>query len=145
MGAYSSLATAGLNYTLEREAQKQAARDARRDREQTADALRRREAETARQQQQALSRRLAEERARAGASGTATRGGSIDAILRGLEDDASSSSASRQRDLTARLGSLDSQLSERNRRNLLAFNQRWLNTSLTELGSLSGSRRNLLG
>ena len=46
-----------------------------------------RDAEARRQQDQSLRRRLAEERARAGAAGTGGTGGSADAILRGLEEE----------------------------------------------------------
>jgi hypothetical protein len=87
MGAFSSLATLGLNLALQRQAQRAEDRKLEKDRDRQLGDIAARDAEASRLQDLTLRRRLAEERARAGASGVGGTGGSADAILRGLEEE----------------------------------------------------------
>ena len=84
MGALNSLATLGLNLALSQRAQANESKELRQERDRQIQAIRLRDAEDGRQQEQALRRRLAEERARAGGAGVGSSGGSADAILAGL-------------------------------------------------------------
>jgi hypothetical protein len=102
MGALSSLATTGLNLALAQQAASGQARDGRKERDRQIQELQARNREENRKRREELRRRLAAERARAGAAGVATRGGSSDAVLRGLveetdkEDQAAGNVVSRQ-------------------------------------------------
>jgi hypothetical protein len=84
MGALASLATTGLNLALAQQAASGQSRDARQERDRRIQEIQARSREENRKRREELRRRLAAERARAGASGVATRGGSSDAVLRGL-------------------------------------------------------------
>jgi hypothetical protein len=102
MGALTSLATTGLNLALSQQAASGQARDARQERDRRIQEIQARNREESRKRREDLRRRLAAERARAGAAGVATRGGSSDAVLRGLVEETdraeqtASSSVSRQ-------------------------------------------------
>ena len=87
MGALSSLATTGLNLALSQQAASSQARDARQERDRRIQEIQARNREENRKRREELRRRLAAERARAGAAGVATRGGSSDAVLRGLVEE----------------------------------------------------------
>ena len=88
MGALSSLATTGLNLALAQQAASGRARDARQERDRRIQEIQARNLEESRKRREELRRRLAAERARAGAAGVATSGGSSDAVLRGLVEEA---------------------------------------------------------
>jgi hypothetical protein len=102
MGALSSLATTGLNLALSQQAASGQARDARKERDRQIQEIQARNREENRKRREELRRRLAAERARAGAAGVATRGGSSDAVVRGLvegtdkEERAAGNAVSRQ-------------------------------------------------
>jgi hypothetical protein len=87
MGALSSLATTGLNLALSQQAASGQARDARQERDRRIQEIQARNREENRKRREELRRRLAAERARAGAAGVATRGGSSEAVLRGLVEE----------------------------------------------------------
>jgi len=87
MGALTSLATTGLNLALSQQAASGQARDARQERDRRIQEIQARNREESRKRREDLRRRLAAERARAGAAGVATRGGSSDAVLRGLVEE----------------------------------------------------------
>jgi hypothetical protein len=87
MGALTSLATTGLNLALAQQAASGQARDARQERDRRIQEIQARNREENRKRREELRRRLAAERARAGAAGVATRGGSSDAVLRGLVEE----------------------------------------------------------
>lgn len=143
MGAFSSLATAGLNLALQQRARdaegKRAAKDRDRQLRQIAaeDALARQERDAT------LRRRVAEQRARAGASGVGDTGGSIDAVVRGLTAESSAAAAKDGLRLAERLGSIRESFAARRRRNLLETNRSWLDLGRAALGE-PRSRRSLL-
>jgi hypothetical protein len=87
MGALSSLATTGLNLALSQQAASGHARDARQERDRRIHEIQAHNREENRKRREELRRRLAAERARAGAAGVATRGGSSEAVLRGLVEE----------------------------------------------------------
>jgi hypothetical protein len=141
MGAYSSLASLGLNLALS-EAGQRARSDQldKQERWQVGDILANDAA--ARQQQAAdAERRLAAERARLGASGVDTTGGSADAVLSGLQDQADLSQAALDAQTTSRLDQVQQAFGERQRANLLDFSNQWLGAGSSLLG---GSGRSLL-
>lgn len=139
MGALNSLATIGLNLALSQQAQRAQNRELRKERDAQIRELQRRDAEAQRQQETALRRRLAEERARAGAAGVGGSGGSADAILRGLAQESAAASAARAGETAGEIDALREAYEGRRRQNLLDFAGRWLS-----LGSRGGSRRSLL-
>jgi regulator of protease activity HflC (stomatin/prohibitin superfamily) len=100
MGALSSLATTGLNLALAQQAAGRQSRDINNERDRRIQELQARNREEDRRRREELRRRLAAERARAGAAGVATRGGSSDAVLRGLVQEAGA--AERAADATVR-------------------------------------------
>ena len=144
MGALSSLATLGLELAL---AQK--ARDEQRDqlkdqRRQEIRRIRAAAAEEQRRQQAALARRLAEERARAGALGIGGSGGSFDAVLRGLEEESRAIRAARQRETEARIEGVRARYEARGRRSLLETAAPLAEVGSRLFGGLGSSRRSLL-
>ncbi len=139
MGGFSSLANLGLNVALSQQAAQKQNKDLQKDRDRQIAAIMRDDREAERQQASALRRRQASERARAGATGTATTGGSIDAILRGLEKEAELDSAARRETAAARVQQIRATFGTRQRNNLLNTTNRLLGTSNSTL------RRNLLG
>jgi len=138
MGGFSSLANLGLNVALSQQAAQKQNKDLQKDRDRQISAIMRDNREAERQQATALRRRQASERARAGATGTATTGGSIDAILRGLEREAELDSAARRETAAARVQQIRATFGTRQRNNLLNTTNRLLGTSNSTL------RRNLL-
>jgi hypothetical protein len=144
MGALTSLATLGLELAL---AQK--ARDEQKDRleDQRRREIRRlriADAEEQRRQQAALARRLAQERARAGAMGIASSGGSIDAVLRGLEEESRALQDARRRETAARIDSVRERYDARGRRNLLETAAQFGELASRASSGLGSSRRSLL-
>jgi hypothetical protein len=139
MGGLSSLASLGLNVALGQEAARRESKDLKKERDRQLAAIMRDSREAERQQASALRRRQASERARAGAAGTATTGGSIDAILRGLEREAELDAAVRRSETDARVRQIKDSFGTRRRNNLLTATNRLLGGSTSSIG------RNLLG
>jgi len=139
MGGFSSLASLGLNMALGQEAARRESKDLKKERDRQIAAIMRDSQESERQQAIALRRRQASERARAGATGTATTGGSIDAILRGLEREAELDGAARQADSTARIQQIKSSFGTKRRNSLLTASNRLLGSAPATV------RRSLLG
>jgi hypothetical protein len=135
MGALNSLATLGLNLALGQQAQRAQSKELRQDRDSQIREIQLRDAETRRQQELALRRRLAEERARAGAAGVGSTGGSADAILSGLVEESRLLDASRAAQSQQQVDEIRKAYETRRRSNLLDFAGRWLS-----FGSRSGSR-----
>ncbi len=137
MGAYSSLATMGLNLALSRQSQRQEGKQLDSDRDRQVRDILARDAEARRQQDQALRRRLAEERARAGAAGTGGSGGSADAILRGLEEESRAVRNAQEDTAERQIDTIRDRYAGRQRSNLLELSNRWLSGS----GLLGGGSR----
>ena len=148
MGAYTSLATLGLNLALQRQAQRAEDKRLEKDRDRELREIAARDAEAGRQVDLSLRRRLAQERARAGAAGTGGTGGSADAILRGLEEEARAVRDAQGGQAALKAEGVRDAYGERKRRNLLEFSNRWLGgagSSLLGGGTSGGStRRSLL-
>src|SRR5690606_37034756 len=96
--------------------------------------------EARREQDQALKRRLAQERARAGAAGISSTGGSIDAVLRGLTSEARADQAAADAILRSNLAALRDAYGTKKRRNLLDFNKSWVDAGSKTLAGLSRGR-----
>lgn len=139
MGGLNSLASLGLNVALGQEAAMRESRDLKKERDRQIASIMRDTGEAERQQAAALRRRQASERARAGATGTATTGGSIDAILRGLERDTALDNIARREDADARVQQIRDTFGTRQRNNLLTATNRLLGSSSSVIG------RSLLG
>jgi hypothetical protein len=141
MGALSSLATLGLDLALSRQAQKQDNRQLTLERDRQ---IRQIQVDALADRQKAdalLKRRLAEQRARAGAAGIGS-GGSADAVLRGLEEDSRAQQALRDAEDAAQLNAIRATFGTRQRRNLLELGSRWLDAGTRDLSGRS--RRSLL-
>lgn len=139
MGGLSSLANLGLNVALSQQAAQRESRDLKKERDRQIAAIMRDNREAERKQADALRRRQASERVRAGATGTATTGGSIDAILRGLERDAELDANARREVASARVQQIRDNFGTRRRNNLLTTTNRLLGSSGASFG------RSLLG
>lgn len=126
MGAMTSLAAIGLNAALSRQAQRAQEKDLKRDQARQLGAIAARDAEQRRQQDQTLRRRVAEERARAGAGGVGSTGGSADAIVRGLVEESRAVSAARAGEAGMRTQEIRDAFSTRRRQNLLDYTGRML-------------------
>lgn len=144
MGAFSSLATLGLDLALSQAARRQKDDSLDREQDRRAQQILAASAEDRRQAQLTLRRRLAEERARAGASGVGGSGGSADAVLRGLEEESRALQAARDAEARGRIDALDSTFGERRQRNLLDYSSRWLDAGTRSLLGSGGRRRSLL-
>jgi hypothetical protein len=121
MGALNSLAALGLNLALNQRAQQAESKDLRQERDRQVQAVRLRDAQDQRQQEQMLRRRLAEERARAGGAGVGSSGGSADAILAGLVEESRALDAERHQESGARIDGIRRSFDGRRRRSLLDF------------------------
>jgi hypothetical protein len=141
MGAYTSLATLGLNLALSRQAQKNEAKQLKDERDRQVRDIVARDAEARRQQEQSLRRRLAEERARAGAAGVGGSGGSADAVLRGLEEESRAVQDARSDETARRLDLARETFGQRRRSSLLDYTGRWLSLGADALGGGTGGRR----
>ncbi len=126
MGAMTSLAALGLNAALSRRAQRAQDKDLRRDQAQQLRTIELRDAELRRQQEQTLRRRIAEERARAGAGGVGSTGGSADVIVRGLVEESRAAGAARAGEVGMRTQEIRDAFSTRRRQNLLDYTSRML-------------------
>lgn len=144
MGALSSLATLGLELALAQKARDEQQDQLEDQRRREIRRLRIAEAEEQRRQQAALARRLAQERARAGAMGIASSGGSIDAVLSGLEEESRALRDARRRETAARIDAIRERYETRGRRNLLETAAHLGERGSRALGGLGSSRRSLL-
>jgi hypothetical protein len=144
MGALTSLATTGLNLAAAQRRESAQRDTLDRERELRERQLRLDAAEDQRQRAGALRRRLAEERARAGAAGVATSGGSIDAVLGGLARESRAQQAASDNLLRARLDALRETYDARSRRSLIDQQTRAVDAGARTLASLTGGRRSLL-
>ena len=144
MGGLSSLASVGLNLALGQEAMRREGKEAKAERDRQIAAITRSSSEDDRQQASALRRRLASERARAGAAGAATTGGSIDAILRGLEREAEFDARARRDATAARVREINDTFGARRSNNLLTMTNRLLGSVAGSSGS-GRRRRSLIG
>ena len=143
MGALNSLASLGLNLAL---SQRQRAADdkaLRQERDRQVVAIRARDAEERRVQEQALRRRLAEERARAGGAGVGSSGGAADAILAGLTRESREAEAARRREIALQIDDVRKSFDDRRKRSLLDFAGRSVSLGSRIVG-VAGSRRSLL-
>ncbi len=138
MGALSSLATTGLNLALSSQAQQSQDKQLKAQRDQQVQQIQLQSAEERRQGESVLKRRLAEERARAGASGLGGSGGSADAVLRGLEEESRAVQAARDAEDAQRIAAIRDTFGERRKRNLLDFSSQWLSAGSRGLGGSSG-------
>jgi hypothetical protein len=144
MGALSSLATLGLELALAHKAREERENELEDRRRQEIRRIRAAEAEEQRRQQAVLARRLAQERARAGAAGVASSGGSIDAVLRGLEEEARALRDARSRETAARIASVRERYEARGRRSLLDTAAHFGELGVRAASGLGSARRSLL-
>lgn len=142
MGALSSLATLGLNFALAQQAARQESGEIKRERDQQIREIQARNEEDRRRQQETLRRRLAAQRARAGAAGVGGSG-SAQAVLRGLTEEADASQEASDEAAARRISDLRRRASQARERNLLELVGGATRSSLGLLGSGS-SRRSLL-
>ena len=121
MGALNSLASLGLNLALNQRAQAAEDKQLKQERDRQLKAIDLRDTEDRRQQELSLRRRLAEERARAGAAGVGTSGGAADAILSGLVEESRLIDAARRRESGLRREDIRDSFDSRRQRSLLDF------------------------
>jgi hypothetical protein len=144
MGALSSLATVGLNAALAQQSARRTSRDINSERDRQIQALRQSEEEEQRRRQEDLRRRLSTQRARAGAAGVATSGGSSDAVLRGLTVEAEAAQSASDQASAQRIQDLRRGASRSRRNSLLDLVGSATGSSLGLLGGSTRSRRSLL-
>ena len=144
MGGMNSLASLGLNLALGQQAMRQESKEAKAERDRQIAAIMRSNTEKERLQADTLRRRVASERVRAGAAGTATTGGSIDAILRGLEREAELETLARREATAQKVKAINDTFGIRRSNNLLTATNRLLGSIAGNAGA-GGSRRSLLG
>ncbi|MEZ5823456.1 MAG: hypothetical protein R3C97_01545 [Geminicoccaceae bacterium] len=87
MGGMSNLATIGMNMALTQEAWRKEDRKTRKATDRQLTEIDEKTAQAERKKRDALAARIASARARAGAAGTGTTGGAVDALVRGLEQE----------------------------------------------------------
>lgn len=144
MGALSSLATVGLNFAL---AQRSASRESgaiNAERNRQIAQIQARDQEVRREEQAQLARRLASQRARAGAAGVSGAGGSSAAVLRGLVQESQAELEARDVQSAQQIGSIRSRASDARRQNLLDLVGSATRSGLGTLGRRSGRRSSLL-
>lgn len=144
MGALTSLATVGLNYAVASQAARRQSQTIDTERDRDVAAIQARDREQAQEERELLARRLAAQRARAGAAGVAGRGGSSEAVLRGLVEDAETEQRFREAESARRIDALQSDAQLARRRNRLELVGDATRSSLRLLGGGSRSRRSLL-
>ena len=130
MAGVSNLASAGINLALSHQANRRADKQTDKSRDRQIAEIREQNASNARERQALLKRRIAEIRARNGASGIATSGGSIDAVIQGLQREAKQEAAASASKANSKIDQTRDNASQKKRKNLLA-----LTSSLTRLGS----------
>ena len=141
MGAYTSLATLGLNLALSQAAQRSRSDQLGKQEDQQASDILASDAATREQQASDLAQRMAAERARLGAAGVGTTGGSADAVLSGLQDQGDLAQQALDAQTTSRLDQVQQSFDQRQRSNLLDFSNQWLGAGSSLLG---GAGRSLL-
>jgi hypothetical protein len=134
MGAYSSLATLGLNLALSQAAQRSRSDQLGKQEDQQASDILASDAATREQQASDLAQRMAAERARLGAAGVGTTGGSADAVLSGLQDQGDLAQQALDAQTTSRLDQVQQSFDQRQRSNLLDFSNQWLGVGSSLLG-----------
>jgi len=137
MGAFSSLATTGLNLALSQQAAAGQARDARKERDQRIREIQARSREEIRKRRDELRRRLAAERARAGAAGVTTSGGSSDAVLRGLVERTNAANRATSSAVNRQINELHQSAKNSRRDSLLNFAGGFTNSLLGTSGNSS--------
>ena len=143
MGALSSLASVGLNLALAQQASQRQSGDINAERNRQIQAIRQRDQEQQQQQGEALRRRLAAQRARAGAAGV-SGGGSANAVLRGLTEEATAAEQARAANSSARIADIRRSASSSRSRNLLDLVGGAAGGSLSSLGRSTGRQISLL-
>jgi hypothetical protein len=143
MGALSSLATVGLNLALAQQAARQQSGAIKADRDRQIQAIRARDEEQQREAEAALRRRLAAERAQAGAAGV-SGGGSANAVLRGLIEEADAAEQARTAASNRQIADIRRSASRSRRTNLLDLAGGASSSALSLLGRSSGRRTSLL-
>lgn len=124
MGGLSTIASAGINLALAQQANKRAGDEAKRNRDREIAQIQRESASRARDQQEALRARVAAIRARTGSNGVASTGGSIDAVIRGLERDVARDTGEIRNAAASRIDDLRQGAQDKRRRNLLDLTTR---------------------
>jgi hypothetical protein len=137
MGALSSLASVGLNLALAQQASQRQSSDINAERDRQIRAIRQRDDEERRQQQEELRRRLAIQRARAGAAGVGG-GGSADAVLRGLIEEADATEQARTAASSLRISDIRRSAGRSRRSNLLDLAGGAGSSAASALGRSSG-------
>jgi hypothetical protein len=140
MGAYSSLASLGLDLALSQAGQQERSSQLARQEGQQVDDIVASDAVAQQQQAAGAAQRLAAERARLGAGGVDTTGGSADAVLSGLQDQSDLAQQALDAQTTSRLDQVQQTFDQRQRANLLDFSNNWLNVG----SGLLGQGRSLL-
>jgi hypothetical protein len=120
MGALSSLATVGLNLALAQQGSKRESNSISAERDQQIKAIQAQDEEARRREQEQLRRQLASQRARAAAAGVG-RGGSAQAVLRGLIEESDSAEQARQDRSALRISDINRDANRAQQRNLLDF------------------------
>lgn len=118
MGALSSLASLGLNLALAQKASKEDSRSIKADRDRQIAAIRERDEQQQREQADLLRKRLAAQRARAGAAGVGGSG-SAGAVLRGLVEEATADDRARAAKSGRQISDIRRNASSQRRNNLL--------------------------
>jgi hypothetical protein len=144
MGALSSLATVGLNFALAQRSATRQASSINADRDRQIAEIQARDAEERRDEEAALRRRLASQRARAGAAGVGGRDGSSEAVLRGLVDETEAALGAQEQQSALRIGDIRRSASDARRRNLLDLVGGVSRSGLRTLSSSSSRRTSLL-
>ncbi len=119
MGALTSLATLGLNFALAQQAAKKQSREIKAERDRQIRAIAQQTEDQRRRQREILRRRLAAQRARAGAAGVAGPSTSSEAVLRGLIEESEIVQQARENQATQRIARLRDTARRSRRRNLL--------------------------
>jgi hypothetical protein len=143
MGALSSLATLGLNLALAQQASKQQSGSVKAERDRQIAAIRQRDQQQQREQADLLRRRLAAQRARAGASGVGGSG-SAGAVLRGLVEEATAEDQARAATSSRRIAGIRRSASQQRRNNLLDLAGGVGTSAASLVGSGSGRLFSLL-
>lgn len=121
MGGASTLATTGVNLALSQQASRKKDKQIKKSRDEEIEAINQDVATKQGDQNAALRRRLAALKARTGASGVASKGGSIDAVIRGLERETATTNAELVTFAQNQIAGARESASSQRQRNLLSF------------------------
>jgi len=144
MGALSSLATVGLNLALAQQAAERRSRQITAERDRDIQAIRERDEEARREDEERLRRQLAAQRARAAAAGVAGRGGSADAVLRGLIEESEAEARAREQTSARRIAEIRRRAGASRRQSLLDLVGEAGQSSFRQLGRRTGQGLSLL-